>query len=154
MIKFDHDFMGRSALEQIAAGPHRKIVTLVWNPQDVADVYASYFRTDAKPYKLIKIPTSDFSENIFGTAQDRVIDKLGKIIGKSSTPTYTLYSRKLISLCVIDPEYSEMGKEVTVVWGDKEDRKKNIQATVERFPILDLVPNRDFDVETIPHFKK
>jgi glycine cleavage system aminomethyltransferase T len=154
MVKFDHEFVGKKALEKIAAGPHQEIATLVWNPEDIADVYASYFLTDEKPYKLIKFPVSDFSDNVFGSAQDRVIDDKGKVIGKSSTPVYTLYYRKLISLCSIDPKYAQVGKEVTVVWGNKEDHKKNIRAIVERFPILDLVPNRDFDVETISHFKK
>src|SRR5258708_38598536 len=30
-VKFDHDFVGRAALEQMAANPRRKKVTLVWN---------------------------------------------------------------------------------------------------------------------------
>jgi glycine cleavage system aminomethyltransferase T len=153
MIKFDHDFVGRKELEKIVASPHRQIVTLVWNPEDIADVFASYFRTNDKPYKLIKFPRGDINENYWGSSQDRVMDQKGNTIGKSSSPVYTMYFRKLISLCSIEPEYTQIGKEVTVVWGNKDDRKKNIRATVERFPILDLVRNRDFDLETIPHFK-
>ena len=44
MVKFDHDFIGRAALEKEAVAPRRKMVTLVWNPEDVVDVYASQYR--------------------------------------------------------------------------------------------------------------
>jgi glycine cleavage system aminomethyltransferase T len=63
---------------------------------------------------------------------------------------YTLYYRKMISLAVLDPQYAKIGTEVEVIWGDKNDRKKNIRATVARYPYLDLVRNEHFDVETIP----
>src|SRR2546430_14528434 len=40
-IKFDHDFIGREALEQIAKGRHRKKVTFAWNAEDVLKIFAS-----------------------------------------------------------------------------------------------------------------
>ncbi len=40
MIKFDHDFIGRRALEKKAAGPHRKKVTLEWRAEDVLAIHA------------------------------------------------------------------------------------------------------------------
>jgi glycine cleavage system aminomethyltransferase T len=43
-IKFDHDFIGRAALEQEVANPRRQMVTLEWHTEDVVDVYASQFR--------------------------------------------------------------------------------------------------------------
>jgi len=42
-INFDHEFIGKSALEEIVAHPKRTSVTLVWNSEDVKDVYASLF---------------------------------------------------------------------------------------------------------------
>ena len=45
MIKFDHDFVGRKALEKEVANPRRKMVTLLWNTEDVMDVHASQFQT-------------------------------------------------------------------------------------------------------------
>ena len=37
MVKFDHEFVGRPALERMAAAPpRRRKVTLVWNDDDVA----------------------------------------------------------------------------------------------------------------------
>src|SRR5699024_11745470 len=35
-VKFDHDFIGRAALEQIAERDNREKVTLVWDPEDLA----------------------------------------------------------------------------------------------------------------------
>ncbi len=34
-VKFDHDFVGRAALEKMAGNQKRKKVTLVWNGEDV-----------------------------------------------------------------------------------------------------------------------
>src|SRR5207248_2614498 len=45
VIKFDHDFIGREALEKELAKPRRKVVTLVGNPEDVLAIYASHFET-------------------------------------------------------------------------------------------------------------
>ncbi len=40
-VKFDHDFVGREAVEKMAENPKRKKVTLVWNGEDVARVIGS-----------------------------------------------------------------------------------------------------------------
>lgn len=55
MIKFDHDFRGRSALEKQVANPEHTTVTLVWNADDVVDVYASQLR-DEDPYQFMEMP--------------------------------------------------------------------------------------------------
>ena len=46
VIKFDHDFVGREALERTAGDDHRRKVTLVWDPADVARVVESYMRPE------------------------------------------------------------------------------------------------------------
>ena len=45
VVKFDHDFIGRKALEAEVANPKRIMRTLVWNAEDIVDVYASLFQT-------------------------------------------------------------------------------------------------------------
>jgi glycine cleavage system aminomethyltransferase T len=55
MIKFDHDFVGRAALEKEVANPRRKMVTLVWNTEDIMDVYASQFKP-GEPYPNMDAP--------------------------------------------------------------------------------------------------
>ncbi len=42
-VAFDHDFIGRAALERHAAEQKRVKVTLVWNPEDVAAAVRSLF---------------------------------------------------------------------------------------------------------------
>ena len=56
-VKFDHNFVGRAALEAQASAPKRKTVTLRWNPDDVLDIYASLLRP-GDAYKQIELPAS------------------------------------------------------------------------------------------------
>src|SRR5690606_22140010 len=53
-VKFDHDFIGREALEKMAQQPHRRKVTLAWNKEDVVKVMASMFEEES--YKYIELP--------------------------------------------------------------------------------------------------
>ena len=39
VVKFDHDYIGRAALERMAEGPHRRKVTLIWDIDDVTDIF-------------------------------------------------------------------------------------------------------------------
>ena len=49
VIKFDHDFVGREALEKAAIDAERQKVTLVWNPADVAKVIEGYMQPGETP---------------------------------------------------------------------------------------------------------
>jgi hypothetical protein len=49
LVRFDRDFIGRSALEQVADHSHRKKVWLRWNDEDVARVYASSLFGHTRP---------------------------------------------------------------------------------------------------------
>ncbi len=53
-VKFDHDFIGREALERRASQPHRRKVWLQWNPEDAARVFADSIYADpaARPMAL------------------------------------------------------------------------------------------------------
>ncbi|MGH6991272.1 MAG: hypothetical protein ACREE3_15345, partial [Stellaceae bacterium] len=61
-VKFDHDFIGRAALEKIAAGkPRRKKVTLAWDGADVAKAVESYWDKDKLPAKFIEWPSAVYA---------------------------------------------------------------------------------------------
>lgn len=152
-VKFDHDFVGKEALQKIAAGPHKQVVTLLWNHEDILKVFSSRYNVDEEPYKLIEFPLN-LRDNPSGSFQCKILDESDKVVGKSSIPVYTLYYKNTISLCIVDPYFAEIGKDVVVVWGGKNDRKINIRARVERFPYLDLPTNQSYDIESIPRFKK
>ncbi len=74
-IKFDHDFIGRKALEAEVADPRRTMRTLVWNADDVIEVYASLYRQGG-PYHYMEMPRD---QRGFMWA-DKVL-KDGKIVG-------------------------------------------------------------------------
>jgi glycine cleavage system aminomethyltransferase T len=147
-IKFDHEFVGRAALEKEAANPRRRMVTLEWNIEDVVDVYASQFR----PGEHYLPMEPGHSSQLKGRHQmwaDQVL-KEGKLVGVSSGRMYSYFYRTMISQCSIETDYSALGTAVTVRWGDPDTRQKEIRATVSRFPYLDENRNERIDVSTIP----
>ncbi len=127
-IRFDHDFIGRTALQAEVANPLRTMRTLVWNVDDVVDVYASLFRA-GKPYHYMDMPRD---QRGFMYA-DKVI-KGGKIVGVATSRGYSYYFRQMLSLCTIDMEHSAPGTEVAVIWGDPGEPQREIRATVAPAP--------------------
>ena len=145
MIKFDHDFVGRAALEREIAHPRRKMVTLVWNVDDILDVHASQYRPGA-PFTPMDEPNNAPGTGLFA---DKVL-KNGQVVGVSSGRAYSYNYRQMLSLCSIDVDAGDLGEEVVVVWGDEGSAQKEIRATVSRFPYLDENRNQDVDVSAIP----
>ena len=127
-VKFDHDFIGRAALEPEVAEPNRTMVTLVWNADDVADVYASLFRQE-RPYLYMEMP-----RNILGCVFADSVKKDGQIVGISTSRCYSYYFRQMLSLCVLDLRFCESGTEVSVIWGRPGTPQKEIRATVASAP--------------------
>lgn len=137
-IHWNHEFVGKEALQKIAANDPRHAVTLEWDMDDILDVMASYMRPGT-PYMFIDWPRDP---NQFANQQFRVEDADGNVIGVTSLRTYTLYQRKHISLCCIDSAFSEPGNEVYIIWGDRDKYPiKRIKAVVNKFPSLDLTRN-------------
>ena len=145
--RFDHDFIGREALEAEVADPKRTIVTLRWNPEDVIDIYASLLRP-GEEYKTLDLPTHPHSRGVHAHA-DHVL-KDGAPVGVSSGTIYSYYYREVISHCVIDRALAEIGTEVTVRWGDFGAAIKDVRATIARYPYLDLEPNQTYDLSQVP----
>jgi vanillate/3-O-methylgallate O-demethylase len=128
VVRFDHDFIGRKALEAEAAHPKRTMRTLVWNADDVVDVYASLYQ-QGKHYHFMEMPRD---QRGFHWA-DKVL-KNGKLVGVTTSRGYSYYFRQMLSLCTIDVEQSEPGTEVTVIWGNPGDPQKEIRAKVAPAP--------------------
>jgi glycine cleavage system aminomethyltransferase T len=147
MAKFDHDFEGSEAVEAEAKHPKRTIVTLRWNPEDLADIYASLFKK-GEEYKTFDLPCGQPMPA--GGHADHVTTKDGKQIGVSSGTIYSYYYREVISHCTIDVDQAKIGNNVVVHWGDYGKRIKEVRATVERFPYLDLPRNENYDLSTVP----
>lgn len=146
-IKFDHDFIGREALEKEMQNPRRVMVTLVWNVDDILDVVASQFQ---KGDHYLPMTECHFGqEHGHGVLYADQVLKYGKLIGISSGRNYSYYYRQMLSLCSIDTEYCELGTEVTVLWGNSGELQKEIRATVSRFPYLNENRNETLDISTI-----
>jgi len=148
MIKFDHHFIGRKALEKEVANPRRKMVSLVWNSEDIMDVYGSQYR-HGEPYMAME-PIHFPQENGHPVLCADQVLKDGKLVGISSGRAYSYYYRQMLSLCSIDTEHSALGKEVSILWGNPGTRQKAIRAMVSRFPYLNENRNEHVDVSTIP----
>lgn len=126
-IRFDHDFIGREALEAIVAKPRRKMTTLVWDKQDVKDVYDSLFE-EGEPYAFMEMPRRLFDS----FAIDRVMQG-DRQVGVSTSRCYSYHFRDMLSLCSIDIGV-ELGTEVEVVWGNPDQRQKRVRARVAPAP--------------------
>ena len=143
IVKFDHDFIGRSVLEQqIADGradANRK-VTLVWNGDDVEDAFGSMLRPGAGA-KFFNLPISDYATYQY----DRVESDTGEFLGRSLHCGYSANERSMLSLAVLDASVSEPGTEVVLVWGEptpsakpavEEHVQVKIRATVQPAPLV------------------
>jgi glycine cleavage system aminomethyltransferase T len=124
IVKFDHDFIGRAALEQMAGTPKRKKVTFVWNGEDLARAMGSLF-TGGDISKYVDLPLANYATLPF----DKVL-KDGRLVGLSTYTAYTYNERAMLSLGCIENELSEPGTEVTLVWGEEE--RGSSKPTVER----------------------
>ena len=122
-VKFDHDFIGREALEKIAKEPQRKKVTFAWNAEDVTKVFHSLFEP-GDPYKYIDFPNGNYSFFSY----DKIVLH-GRTVGVSMYAGYSFNERSILSLGVVDADV-EIGAEVELLWGDKDGGTS--KPTVER----------------------
>ena len=131
-VKFDHDFIGREALEKMAAeGPARKKVTLVLNEEDIADKVFGSQLTKGDRAKFMEFPSAVYSMHPF----DKVL-KDGKVIGVSTWIGYSSNEGKMLTLAILDNEFAEPGTEVTFVWGEEDGGSR--KPTVERHKQVEL----------------
>jgi syringate O-demethylase len=112
-VKFDHDFIGRDALEVMADGEHRQKVTLALDDDDVTATIGTMFQKGDRA-KFMDWPSAVYCMHPF----DRVtVD--GETVGLSTWIGYSANEGKMLTLAVLDPEYAEPGTEVTFVWGEE-----------------------------------
>jgi vanillate/3-O-methylgallate O-demethylase len=110
-VRFDHDFIGREALEANQE-PRRKKITLAWNGDDVAQAIHSLFEK-GDPAKYIDLPLSNYST----WPHDRLMLD-GEQVGVSTFSGYSFNERSMLSLGYVDVDV-EVGTEVTLVWGEE-----------------------------------
>jgi glycine cleavage system aminomethyltransferase T len=112
-VKFDHDFIGREALEKMAPGPHRRKVTLALDDASVAETIFAQFGKDGLRPKFMEFPSAVYAMHPF----DRV-EKDGKLVGISTWIGYTQNEGKMLTLAMVDESVAEPGTEVDFIWGE------------------------------------
>ena len=127
-VKFDHDFIGREALEKMDKTKRRK-VTLAWNGEDVAKVFASMF-TGENRYKYIDLPLSNYANSNY----DKVVAD-GHDAGFSMFTGYSYNERSMLSLATVDADV-KIGNEVKIVWGEPDGGSR--KTTVERHEQIEI----------------
>jgi len=112
-VKFDHEFIGRAALEKkAAAGHHRTKVTLALDNEDVMRVQSSALSMGERA-KFMEYPSSVYSMHPF----DQVLSG-GKQVGLSTWIGYTANEGKFLTLAMMEPGFAAPGTEVTLLWGE------------------------------------
>jgi vanillate/3-O-methylgallate O-demethylase len=141
-VRFDHDFVGREALEAIGDEARRRKVTLAWNGEDVAQAMGSLFEK-GDPVKYIDFPLSNYATWPY----DKVL-RDDELVGISSFSGYSYNERSFLSLAMVDADV-EIGTEVTLVWGEagggsskpvvERHRQAEIRAIVSPCPYSEVV---------------
>jgi glycine cleavage system aminomethyltransferase T len=113
-VAFDHEFVGREALREVAGGDHRTKVTLALDDEDVTRTIGTMFQPDERA-KFMDWPSAVYAMHQF----DRVtVD--GETVGVSTWIGYSANEGKMLTLAVLDPEHAEPGTHVTFVWGEED----------------------------------
>jgi vanillate/3-O-methylgallate O-demethylase len=145
MVKFDHDFIGREALEQVDPETQRRKVTLEWSNEDMADVFASaLFAPEGEGYQFFDVPNANYGSSNF----DSVVDADGTVVGLSMFTGYSANEKHCLSLATIDREIPE-GTELRVIWGEPDGgsrkasmqphRQKEVRVVVSPVPYAKVV---------------
>jgi glycine cleavage system aminomethyltransferase T len=123
-VKFDHDFVGREALERRADDDHRHKVTLALEDEDVTRTIGTMFGKGARA-KFMDWPSAVYSMHPFDSV---AVD--GETVGVSTWIGYSANEGKMLTLAVLDSEHAEPGTGVTLVWGEPDGGSS--KPTVER----------------------
>jgi len=126
-VKFDHDFVGREALEKISKNPTRSKVTLVLNAQDVMKAMGTMFDPGDRA-KFFEFPSA-----VYSTWPYDKVTKNGKTIGISTWIGYSANEGKMLTLAILDNEHAQTGNDVTFVWGEQPGTgsKPNVESHIQ-----------------------
>jgi len=112
-VKFDHDFVGREALEKISKAPKRTKVTLALNTQDVMKAMGTMFEKEQRA-KFFEFPSA-----VYATWPYDKVTKNGKTVGISTWCGYSSNEGKMLTLAILDNDSAQVGNDVTFVWGEQ-----------------------------------
>jgi len=111
-VKFDHDFIGRAALERLQSGPHRVKATLALDDAEVMAAMGTMMHKDGRA-KFMEFPSAVYSMHPF----DQVMAD-GRPAGLSTWIGYSANEGKMLTLAMLDPDCARPGAEVSLIWGE------------------------------------
>lgn len=150
LIRFNHEFVGKAALQKELEEHHNTAVHLIWDKASVLNVVAGSMDVEKQYDTLDLVGDYDHIRNNGGMHIDAVYDG-SKMIGASSGRMLSPKTREMISICTIDTDYAVEGKEVEILWGNPGTNQVRIKAVVSLFPYIKEGRNADYDIESIPH---
>lgn len=131
IMKFDHDFIGRAALEAMVDRQHRTKVTLVWDRDDVARIQASMF-TPGVPFRHLEFPVASY-----GFPQcDLVKTPAGQTVGRAGFSGYSANEASMLSIASVDRALAEPGTILHLTWGEPDGGSRKLH--VERHHQTDV----------------
>ena len=122
MVHLDHDFVGRDALMARKKEDCRVKVTLAWNNEDVFDVMRRSVGPDRPRTKFISLPIP-----MYATFEYNQVLMGDRMIGLSQWSTYSSNAGCVLSTALLDPDTVEMGKEVTLLWGEPNSKRLTVE---------------------------
>ncbi|WP_010141146.1 aminomethyltransferase family protein [Oceanicola sp. S124] len=125
LIRFDHDFIGREALEKMKDSPHRRKVSLVIDPADATAVYSSQMGNGPKG-KAMEEPSAHYAAYPF----DAVSTRDGQAVGVSCYLNFIAPDRTWVALACVDEGMAAEGTELSLLWGEPDGGSH--RPTVER----------------------
>lgn len=137
LVKYDHDFIGRDALERMAQGPRRTAVSLVWNHEDLDAIFRSMYEPGLSA-KHIVYPSASYSFQ----QNDEVRTAGGEMVGVAAFSGYTINDKEMISLALVDRRHAEPGTDLVLTWGEPDggsrkpqvERHRQVQVRVKVAP--------------------
>jgi glycine cleavage system aminomethyltransferase T len=143
-IAFDHEFVGRAALENMARSPRRCRRTLVWNTDDVARIFSSVLEPGLA-FKDLRLPYASYAYQQY----DAVRAADGALAGLSTFVGYSANEAKVLSLAMMDARFAEPGTELVLTWGEpnggsrkphvERHRQTEVRVTVAPAPYAETV---------------
>lgn len=131
VVKFDHDFVGRAALQRRSELPRRKKVWLRWNHEDVTRVYASSLFDGEHRAKFLDTPLGRYAR-----VQADVVLRGERSVGISTLCAYTVNTGSWLSVGFVDEVDAVDGAEVSILWGEegggtaKRNVERHVQTTI------------------------
>lgn len=137
LLRFNHEFIGADALKAKIEKGTRKFVGLMWNSDDMANLYAAQFR-DGDSAPPPDLPYGQFRMHFLPVMQG------DRRVGWASGATYSPTLRRMISMARIEPGCAALGEPLEVVWGGFAHAPScRVRAQVSNLPFIEQTRSVD-----------